>query len=102
MRILASPFGFQRVGLVVPKYGSTAVRRNRLKRQLRELARLRLLNALPSTPESPSFDVVIRARREAYDASFAELAVEIDATSARLARGLTGAKSQDTGSQGLP
>ena len=60
------------MGFVVPKYDRSAVERNRLKRRLRELTRLRLLHELPSV------DLVIRARREAYGAAFADLAKDID------------------------
>ena len=52
---------------MVPKYGFTIVRRNKLRRRLRELARLHLLT------RGVSCDVLIRARREAFDASFAQL-----------------------------
>lgn len=49
-----------RVGLIVPKFKQSGVARNRLKRQLRELARLHLL------PAGLSADIVIRIRPEAY------------------------------------
>jgi ribonuclease P protein component len=52
------------VGLIVPKQKHSSVERNRLKRRLRELARTRLLPALPPV------DVVIRILPEAYDLSF--------------------------------
>jgi RNase P protein component len=42
-----------------------------LKRRLRELVRTRLLT------EAPSVDVVIRARPEAYAASFAALEADV-------------------------
>jgi len=63
---------------VVPKYDRSAVERNRLKRRLRELARLRLLR------EMPAVDVVIRARRETYGVAFADLARDVDTMGARL------------------
>lgn len=59
--------GHPRMGLIVPKFRATAVARNRLRRRLRELWRREVL------PAQPAWDLVIRARREAYDASFAEL-----------------------------
>ena len=62
-----SSAGHVRVAIVVPKHGHTAVRRNRLKRQLRELARREVL------PRPASRDVLFRARREAYGVAFAEL-----------------------------
>jgi ribonuclease P protein component len=64
VRRLDSTTGQIRVAIVVPKYGYTAVRRNKLKRRLRELARQTLL------PRAVSCDVLLRARHEAYAASF--------------------------------
>ncbi len=59
------------MGLVVPKFKRSAVARNRLKRRLRELARVRLLPAdLPA-------DVVLRVRPETYDATFEGLTSDI-------------------------
>lgn len=63
----------------MPKANHTVVRRNRLKRQLRELVRQRLLRALPP------LDVVIRASRQTYDASFAMLGDEVERVRATLA-----------------
>jgi ribonuclease P protein component len=63
-----------RVGLIVPRYGHTAVARNRLKRRLRELTRTRLLPVLPPV------DLVIRALPSAYAASFETLARGIERT----------------------
>jgi ribonuclease P protein component len=57
--------------VIVPKYKRSAVDRNQLKRRLREIIRLRLL------PVLPAIDVVIRARPEAYGASFAQLEQEL-------------------------
>ncbi|NOT08531.1 MAG: ribonuclease P protein component [Gemmatimonadales bacterium] len=57
------------MGLIVPKFQSTAVARNRLRRRLRELWRRELL----AGGTVREWDVVIRARREAYTASFAAL-----------------------------
>lgn len=56
-----------RVGLIVPKLGHTAVARNRLKRRLRDLARLHLL------PSRLPVDIVIRIRTGAYAVSYEEL-----------------------------
>jgi ribonuclease P protein component len=56
------------------------VQRNRLKRRLRELARLRLLRTLPAV------DVVIRTRREAYAATFEALAADVDRVGSELPR----------------
>jgi ribonuclease P protein component len=67
VRTVASPLRHARVGLIVPKHGRTSVERNRLKRRLREIIRLQFI------PRLPPVDLTIRARREAYNASFAEL-----------------------------
>lgn len=78
-RVLESESGFVRVAIVVPKWGFTAVRRNKLKRRLRELTRAHLF------AQKASSDVVLRARREAYDATFDDLREDIQ----RLAGGLS-------------
>lgn len=78
VRRLESSTGSLRVALVVPKYGFTAVRRNRLKRRLRELARQTLL------PRAVSCDVLLRARREAYTASFELLRADVTDLALRL------------------
>jgi len=71
VRVHASPLAHPRIGIIVPRHGHTAVLRNRLKRRLRELARTELL------PQLTPVDLVIRARREGYDADFATLRDEI-------------------------
>jgi len=68
--------GHARIGLIVAKHQSTAVARNRLRRQLREIWRRDVRAALPSLP---AWDVIVRARREAYQATFAELRGELGA-----------------------
>ncbi len=59
--------GHPRMGLIVPRFQASAVARNRLRRRLRDLWRVEL------QPHQPAWDLVIRARREAYRASFADL-----------------------------
>ncbi len=61
-----------RVGIIVPKHRHGSVERNRVKRRLRELARLHLLPAVPSGA------VLLRARPEAYRATFAALARDVE------------------------
>jgi ribonuclease P protein component len=80
VRAIASPLGHPRVGVVVPRYSGSAVDRNRLKRRLRELVRTRLL------PAAPSADVVIRARPDAYSASFDALEADVARVAAQLPR----------------
>ena len=60
-----------RVGCIVPRFQFPAVARNRLRRRLRELLRRELLARLPAV------DLVVRARRSAYAASFAVLRAEL-------------------------
>lgn len=71
--------GHARMGLIAPKFQFTAVARNRLRRRLRELWRRELMGTVPP------LDVVIRARREAYDAGFAALRTQLIAWRAALA-----------------
>jgi ribonuclease P protein component len=70
--IAASPFAYARVGIVVPKHKRSAVDRNRLRRRLRELVRVRML------PVIPSCDVLIRSLPRAYEAPFDLLSVEVE------------------------
>ncbi|NNF27606.1 MAG: ribonuclease P protein component, partial [Gemmatimonadetes bacterium] len=60
-----------RLGFVVPKARHTVVERNRLKRRLKEIGRIRVLGALFDV--CPSVDVLVRARPAAYRASWDEL-----------------------------
>lgn len=80
VRAIASPVGHPRVGIVVPRYSGSAVDRNRLKRRLRELVRIRLLSMISSV------DVVIRARSEAYTASVEGLEADITRAATQLPR----------------
>lgn len=59
--------GRPRMGLIVPKFQSSAVARNRLRRRLREIWRREIQQ------RQPDWDLVIKARREAYAASFEAL-----------------------------
>jgi ribonuclease P protein component len=70
-----SPASFARAALVVPRYGNTAVRRNRVKRRLKEVLRREMLPRLDAA--GVRVDVVVRARREAYDVSYARLSEEL-------------------------
>ena len=63
--------GHARTGIVVPRFGKTAVARNRLRRRVREILRRELFSALPAV------DVVVRAKPAAYTAGFAVLRAEL-------------------------
>ena len=71
-RVSPSLLPHPRVGVVVPKHGRNIVDRNRTKRRLRELLRLRLL------PVIGRVDLFVRAKPEAYRSTFDELAVQVD------------------------
>jgi len=64
-----------RVGIVVPKHRRRVVDRNWVKRRLRELSRRELLPRLRE--EGLHLDLLIRARMEAYEASYQELQREL-------------------------
>lgn len=70
-----SPVLHPRVGLVVPKHRHTIVERNLIKRRLREVLRLEVLPRLEAA--GVASDVLVRARREAYGASYAALRDEL-------------------------
>lgn len=59
------------MGLIVPKFRSSAVARNRLRRRLKEVWRREVQRI------QGGVDLVIRARREAYDASFPVLREQV-------------------------
>lgn len=67
----ASPLSHPRVGIVVPRYGHGTVERNLLKRRLREIARRDLLPVLER--RRLNIDIILRAKRQAYEALHAEL-----------------------------
>jgi len=72
-RASASLLRHPRVGIVVPKYKHSIVSRNRVRRRLRELARIRLL------PNLGSVDLLVRAKPPAYGTTFEQLASDVEA-----------------------
>lgn len=70
-----SPASHPRAGVIVARYGHGAVERNRVKRRLREIVRRRLLPGLAE--RGYRVDVLVRARRGAYDAPYAGLQEEL-------------------------
>ena len=68
-----SLLSYARAAVIVGKHGHTIVERNRLRRRLRELVRLKILTATKAN------DIVVRAFPSAYDSSFEQLSKEIDA-----------------------
>ncbi len=83
MRAAVTDRRLARVGLIVPRYKHTAVDRNRLKRRLRELVRLRVLPLWRQhVGNVRAADVVVRALPAAYRMSMAELTARIDRVAA--------------------
>ena len=82
VRVTASPSLCARVGIIVPKFGHIIVERNRLRRRIREIVRVRML---PVLAQSPPTDVLVRALPRAYSATFEVLEREIEKIVARLA-----------------
>ena len=72
VRTVTSLLSHVRLAVIVGKHRHTVVERNRLRRRLRELARVRLI------PFHTELDVVIRSLPTAYEASFNALTNEID------------------------
>ena len=68
------------MGLIVPKFQSNAVARNRLRRRLSEIWRREI------HPLQGNRDLLIRIRKEAYGATFGELSIELTG----LAQGIFG------------
>lgn len=81
VRVTVSPSSCARVGIIVPKYGHIVVERNKLRRRVREIVRIRLL---PTLRLAPPTDVLVRALPRAYSASFELLEQEINGIVARL------------------
>ena len=77
---LPNTLGHPRLGLIVPRYGRSAVARNQLRRRLREHARRTFL------PSLPPLDVVIRSRAAAYGAPRSDIRADLDQWHAHLPR----------------
>ncbi len=86
VRASGSPFLHARVAVVVSKHGHNIVERNRLRRRLRELARIRII------PDAEGVDIVIRSLSSAYTATFEELRSEIDTVCLQLSKLFVGSR----------
>jgi ribonuclease P protein component len=64
--------GHPRLGVIAPRFGHSAVERNRLRRRLREHARRQVV------PGLPALDLLVRARPRAYTAPLDELHRDLD------------------------
>jgi ribonuclease P protein component len=84
VRMRPSPFASGRVGVVVPRFGHTAVLRNRLKRRLRSLTRSQLGQA------GVGQDVIVWAKAPAYRLTFSALQSALDQLTQRMLTATTG------------
>lgn len=73
VRIAELNAGRSRIGIVVPRYGHTAVDRNRVKRRLREIVRVGMIGRRTELQA----DIVMHALPAAYEATFAALRTEL-------------------------
>jgi ribonuclease P protein component len=72
VRASESLFSQGRIGVIVPKFGHTIVERNKLRRQIREIARTVLLPTLGPR------DILIKALASAYGTEFQALHEELE------------------------
>lgn len=84
LRVASASGGVSRIGFIVPKHGHSSVERNRLKRRLRELSRLRLLDLMLGVGAGSVVDVVMRAQPGAYQLEAVRLGGEIELLRERL------------------
>ena len=77
--------GAVRVGFTVSRQGGNAVERNRVRRRLREMVRLK-----PRTAFTPGFDYVLIGRRTALTCPFGDMVKELDGALRRVATGAAG------------
>jgi ribonuclease P protein component len=70
-----SPVAHPRVGVIVPRYRHPVVERNVVKRRIREVLRTEVIPRLEAS--GCAVDVLVRARREAYGAGYAEFRKEL-------------------------
>lgn len=78
-RVSSSPHSLSRIGVVVPRFGQTAVSRNRLKRRVNTILRGRPLASAEGQ------DIVIWARPAAYKLDFRQLEVALEGLRSRIA-----------------
>jgi ribonuclease P protein component len=75
-------FGKIRIGFTVSRQVGNAVERNRVRRRLREVVRLK-----PETAFAPGYDYVLIGRRNALACPFSDIARELDGALRRIATG---------------
>ena len=71
----SSPVSHVRVGWIVPKLGHNSVQRNLVKRRIREILRQDICPMF--LQRGVTLDVLVRAKRNAYDAAYGQLRSEL-------------------------
>ena len=71
-----SPEHRPRIGVVVPRYGNSAVARNRVRRRLKEFARREWMPLARANGDE--HDVILRAKPAAYGASYRRLRTSLN------------------------
>ena len=94
LRVVLATGAVSRIGFVVPKHGHSSVERNRLKRRLRELGRLRLLDFIRGATPASAVDVVMRAQPGAYGLEYVQLRSEVEVLRVRLLKHLGDARGE--------
>jgi len=81
VRAVDSLLSHARVAVIVGKHGHKIVERNRLRRRLRELARLSMI------PRLRGIDLILRSASSAYDVGFDQLKNEVETLAGQLSSG---------------
>lgn len=84
-----------RVGFTVSRQVGNAVERNRVRRRLREMVRLK-----PEAAFTPGFDYVLIGRRSALTCPFSDMAAELDGALRRVATGAAATRPLNRGPYG--
>ncbi len=71
----SSPVSHIRAGWIVPKLGHNSVQRNLVKRRIREILRQDVLPRLAD--QGVDIEVLVRVKRNAYDAAYGDLRAEL-------------------------
>ena len=100
--VLGTGGAASRIGFIVPKHGHSSVERNRLKRRLRELSRLRLLDLMRGANSTSAVAVVMRAQPGAYRLEYVQLLGEIELLRARMLKLLGGGNGEGPASEAAP
>jgi len=88
LRVALATGPVSRIGFIVPKHGHSSVERNRLKRRLRELGRLQILDVTGIGSPGSAIDIVMRVLPGAYQLQYEALRSEVGLLCERLRKHL--------------